>query len=350
MQPVHIAFSCFLKDFMLRFNGIVFLVVTGNRDIIHMCYAAICLNQGTKRLIIRLHGIPKLSDGAKTHAEWNIGPFSQFPHQFSGFIDQFNTLIIIQDCFFGRYQDGNFVCHNRTDNTRKISFYNFAHLMIMILNTNGSTYDIGHMVSFLVFTKYQSSHITIIRLQFQQCFKIFNIFFKVFLKQKIINQTVFNNGNNGFHFFSYNQLLTSFFTVLINHGHGSLYNIDDFTLFYRFIEIFQNTQIDCFFCIIKLIICTHDYKNGIGIVTPDFLHRFDSVNSGHLDVHKCNVRSEMLSKLNHISSGFCRFNLACISKFFFYNEAKRIYHNSFIIRQHNLIHGFPPFLWKWEWK
>ena len=58
----------------------------------------------------------------------------------------------------------------------------------------------------------------------------------------------------------------------------------------------------------------------------------------HLDIHDCNVRSKTLRQFDDTPSGFGILHFTDILKFFLNNELQGIDHDSFIIRQHDLIH------------
>ena len=52
--------------------------------------------------------------------------------------------------------------------------------------------------------------------------------------------------------------------VVMNHEHiagGSSAGFQNYFLIYRLCEKLLNSQVHCFFCIIKLIICSYDHKN-----------------------------------------------------------------------------------------
>ena len=81
------------------------------------------------------------------------------------------------------------------------------------------------------------------------------------------------------------------------------------------------------------------------IASPDLFHSIDAVDSRHLDIHDRNVRAEALCQFNHTSAGLGILHLTGILEFFFDDEFQGIDHDSFIIRQHDLIHpSFPSLL------
>ena len=220
----------------------------------------------------------------------------------------------------------------------------------MILHSYRGSDCIGHMISHLILSKYERRHIAVICFELQKCLEIFNIIHKIFLKQQVINKSVFNDRYDRFHFFTDHKLLASLLPVLVNHGHRLFQHFNDLALFDRLIEILQYTKVDSFLGIIKFIICTHNNENCAGIIPPDLFHGLNSVDARHLNIHKGNIRAEMLRQLNHISPGFGRFYLTAFLKFLFNDKPQGIDHNPLIIGQHNFIHGLPPLPLKAESK
>ena len=186
----------------------------------------------------------------------------------------------------------------------------------MILHTDTGSDRIRHMIAFLIFTKNKRHHTAIIHRKPQQIFEVFDIILKKFLKQDIINKTVFDDRNNRLHFFTDHQVFGSFFPFLVDQMHGTFHDCHDLGSVNRFVQVFQNAESDGFLCIIKFIIGRHHDKNRVAVRFPDLTHRLNSVDTRHLDIHDRNIRAEVLRQFDHTSAGLGGFNHARITKFF----------------------------------
>ena len=185
----------------------------------------------------------------------------------------------------------------------------------MVLHADTGSDRIRHMIAFLILAKNKCHHTAIIHRKPQQIFEIFDIVLKKFLKQDIINKSVFNDWNNRFHFLADHQILRAFFPFFVDQMHGTLHDCYDLGSVNRFVQIFQHAKSNGLLCIIKFIIGRHHDKNRIRIRFPDLTHCLDPINTGHLDIHDRNIGAKMLRQLDHTSAGLGRFDHTCIPKF-----------------------------------
>jgi hypothetical protein len=104
----------------------------------------------------------------------------------------------------------------------------------------------------------------------------------------------------------------------------SLEEVDSLKLSYvkRFIDVFENAEVDRFFRIIKFVVCGKNNENDIRIVLLDLLHCFDAVDTGHPDIHESNVGTECLGEFYYAPSGLCRLYLTFTREILLYDELK----------------------------
>ena len=190
----------------------------------------------------------------------------------------------------------------------------------------------------LLVTADHRDHISILLRNPQNGTVILDILPEMLLQENIVDQSTFNNGNHCLQLFLDQQLIFPLQTLGIDIFHGLAKSVHDPGLLHGFGDILHNSQLDCFLGIVEFIIGRHHNKHRVIIGPADLFHGIDAVDPRHLDIHDCNVRSKTLRQFDDTPSGFGILHFTDILKFFLNNELQGIDHDSFIIRQHDLIH------------
>ena len=158
----------------------------------------------------------------------------------------------------------------------------------------------------------------------------------------IMNVGILRSGETQSEVFPDLQIIAALLAGFVHLPHGFHTDVNDHSLVYRLCKIFQNAQIDGLFCIAELIISRDHDKNNVAVVLLDLLHRLDPVQSGHLDIHKGNVRPESFRQLHYRSSRLGAFDLTLISEIGVYDISQRFQHDPFVISQHYSVHASSP--------
>ena len=128
-----------------------------------MCHTAGGRHQCIQRLRIRFRSHQKIFRFSDADAEADICSLAQISGEFSGFFNEFDTLIIVHHIFLIRHQHCQFVCHDGTHNTVKIFFQTVPDLLIMLLHSDTASHRICHVVSLLFISAYHSNHVGILQ-------------------------------------------------------------------------------------------------------------------------------------------------------------------------------------------
>ena len=181
-NAVYISLFRQFKQHFLIADGIIFLILDTHRRVIHMGDPVGRLHQCIERFIIRFGHFIHPLHGPNAHPEGDLCPRFQFPGQFSGFFNDTNSFIIFHPGCAAGDTYGNLICHARTGNTGQIGIRNLPDFPVGILYPNTCPHRIGHMVALLCLTADQHCHIGIVFPDTQKILKIFDIFFKWFMK------------------------------------------------------------------------------------------------------------------------------------------------------------------------
>ena len=84
---------------------------------------------------------------------------------------------------------------------------------------------------------------------------------KIILQKNIIDISTLNHRYHCLQFLSDQEIIASLLPYLIYLCHHLRAGFQNYFLIYRLCEKLLNSQVHCFFCIIKLIICSYDHKN-----------------------------------------------------------------------------------------
>ena len=165
-----------------------------------------------------------------------------------------------------------------------------------------------------------------------------------FLEKAGHDKALLYHGNHDLQLLPDLQIPAPLFPPGVNQLHGPLQDRHDLPLVHRLVQVIQHAQVDSLFRVVELVVGRHDDKNKIGVVFPDLLHRLDSVDSGHLDIHKGDIRAEALRQLDDAASRLRGDNLAPIPEILPDDIGQGINDDSLVVCQHNLIHDFllPP--------
>ena len=200
------------------------------------------------------------------------------------------------------------------------------------------------MVALLRIPTDHRQHIGMILSDSQNLLIILDILRKVLLKQHIVDQTALYDRHDRLQLFSYEQIIAALVPVLVDLFHSTAQCRNDPGLLHGLCDILQNAQLNGFLRIVKLIVGAHHDKDHIVIRLPDLPHGLDAVDAGHLDIHDGDIRTIVFRQLDDASAGLGILDTALIAEFFFYDKFQGIDHNSFIIRQHDLIMAHVPLL------
>ena len=194
------------------------------------------------------------------------------------------------------------------------------------------------MVAFLRITRDQDHHICVFRADSQHRLVIIYILVKILVEKNVVDQSVFQDRYYRFELFLDEKVVRAAVLFLRDHDHGLFKSGHDPVAFHRLSDILYGSELHRFLRIIEFIVCGHNDEDRRSVHRSYLLHRFDPVDAGHLDIHKCYVRTETLRKLDHLPSGLGRFHPADVREILLYYESERIDDYTLIIRKHYLIH------------
>ena len=187
-------------------------------------------------------------------------------------------------------------------------------LRIKFFCPHTDTYGIGKNSVFLTVSKFQNDHKSILFFDHKKLPVVVIIIMKAVCKENIVQISAFQYGNHSFQFFSYFQIIAALLPCLIHFSHCFHTHIYDNSFVYRLGKVFQNTQINGFFCIAEFIISRNNNKNSPLIIFLYLLYSLDPIDTRHLNIHKGNIRPEAFCQLHHCSACLCCGNFTFISE------------------------------------
>ena len=212
----------------------------------------------------------------------------------------------------------------------------------MLLHPDTAAHCVRHMIALLLVTADHSDHIGILLCDPQNGTIILDILPEMLLQENIVDQSALDDGNHRLQFFLDQQFIFSLQALGIDIFHGLAESVHDPGLLHGLSDILHDPQLDGFLGIVEFVIGRHHDKHRVIIGPADLFHGVDAIDSGHLDIHDRNVRSEALRQFDDTPSGLGILHFTGILKFFLNNELQGIDHDSFIVCQHDLIHLLFP--------